>query len=148
MILAVGAPVAHADSYTAEFMCTGTCASVPTESSPVTFPAPDFPALSFFDVFVDIQLPGLSDAPGNSYTWTFYPAVPGSGILVITDTTTGDSENVDPVTGLPMNANSMETGTLTFVATPEPGSAALMLLGVGLVFLMRKPLGLPLPQAT
>jgi hypothetical protein len=34
------------------------------------------------------------------------------------------------------------------VATPEPSSVALMLLGVGLVFVMRKRIGQRLPQAS
>jgi hypothetical protein len=46
-----------------------------------------------------------------------------------------------------------ETLTLTVAATPvaatpEPSSVALMLLGVGLVFVMRKRIGQGLPQAT
>ena len=41
-------------------------------------------------------------------------------------------------------------GTVTFpaVTTPEPSSAGLMLLGVGLVLLMRKRIGQRLPQAS
>jgi len=44
-----------------------------------------------------------------------------------------------------------ESGTLTFTqgtpAMPEPGTVALMLVGVGLVFVIRKRIARGLPQA-
>ena len=44
--------------------------------------------------------------------------------------------------------SALGTYQLTAVAAPEPSSVALMLLGVGLVFVMRKRIGQHLPQAS
>jgi hypothetical protein len=45
-------------------------------------------------------------------------------------------------------STTFDSGTLTFTpqAAPEPSSVALLLLGVGLVFVMRKRIGLRLPH--
>jgi hypothetical protein len=45
-------------------------------------------------------------------------------------------------------ANGTYILTETVVGTPEPSSVALMLLGVGLLFVMRKRIGQRLPQAS
>lgn len=132
LFAAIGAPNAHADSYTPTFTCTGTCAYLPTAPD-VSFPAPVTVDVTYDSTLFVITL-ASGDSPSDAYDWTAYE----SGVLPvdfgIDDTTTGDVESVGVMSKSPTLA---EEGTLTFAA-PEPGSFALMLVGVGIVFLMRK----------
>ena len=50
--------------------------------------------------------------------------------------------------GVGDSGTGMVAGPTAAVAAPEPSSIALMLLGVGLVFVMRKRIGQGLPQAS
>ena len=65
--------------------------------------------------------------------------------------------NEDLTVGVQVGSNAPSTVTstagfgtyqLTAVASPEPSSVALVLLGVGLLFVMRKRIGQRLPQAS
>jgi PEP-CTERM motif len=139
LLVAIGAPSAHADSYTPIFTttgCSGTCA-LPTALD-VTFPSPATIDVTYVGFFTEtVSIPG---GPGDTYGW-----------IANVERAVFDFELSDG--SLPTcNGGIAQTscGTLTFaaVSAPEPSSVALMLLGVGLVFVMRKRIGQRLPQAS
>jgi hypothetical protein len=76
---------------------------------------------------------------------TFAPGTTSTALIIQTDATNfkaGTFNVIDDVVG---STASFEPAA---VAAPEPSSVALMLLGVGLVFVMRKRIGQRLPQAS
>ena len=133
MVVAVGAPNAHADSFSVTFTGTPT----PTASD-VTFPSPTLDIMWQGFTFL-LTLPS-SSLPTDSYSWGSCRSCGPTGGAVInifdanTNINTFSTEAAVPTTFL------LDAGPLTFtpVAAPEPSSVALMLLGVGLVFVMRK----------
>jgi hypothetical protein len=140
LLVAIGAPNAHADSFTPIFTtdgCSGTCA-LPTALD-VTFPSP---------TTIDVTYLGASGTsfiasglPGDTYGWTA-DVERGSLDFFITDGGTSTCNGGGP--------GHDSCGILTFAAVTaaEPSSVALMLLGVGLMFVMRKRIGQGLPQAS
>jgi len=150
MLVAIVAPNAHADSFTATFTCSGTCVGGLPTAPDVSFPAPVVD-VTWNDNTFPLTLPS-SDLPTDSYVWDAHAFLGFNGELDmefgIMDITTGMN------TALSIMASGffadLEGGPLAFaaVATPEPSSYALMLLGVGLVFVMRKRIGQGLPQAS
>jgi hypothetical protein len=60
----------------------------------------------------------------------------------------GISGNITPPVGNPLFVINAGAVLTEVVPAPEPSSVALMLLGVGLVFVMRKRIGQRLPQAS
>lgn len=154
LMMGFSVPGAHADSASAVFTCSGSCLIVP--SATVTGGAgPIFGLnLEFTDILSDtpiaplvlesfpsgITTPTLFDwtFTDTSTTATFAITAPGSMQPVITIAFSGLSLE-------PQVSSLSETGTLLFtppstssMVTPEPSSVALMLLGVGLVFVVRK----------
>ena len=144
---AIAVPCAHADGVS--FTC------VPTESAPctvaaptapnVTFPTPTTLVITWDGQTFDITLPsGWLDT--DTFTW-----FASNDLFFISDTSLG----LTPPAEAAINTNSPdvndESGTLTFTqgtpAMPEPGTVALMLVGVGLVFVIRKRIARGLPQA-
>ncbi len=132
--LALGAPNARADSYTATF--TGGCCPVPTPID-VTFPAP-----TLTTGFGTIELPAI-DSPGDTYTWQVgIDGLPGPPCEIcqfqVYDSTTNETSGF----GLNSTANITVRagGSLVFtpVGTPEPSSIALVLLGLGVLLVTRK----------
>jgi hypothetical protein len=181
MVVAVGAPHAHADtvtSFTVSGDATndsggslGSCADSATCSFSGTL-AVD--VTSGTVTAVDITFPGL--APFTFAGLGFSTSIVGTsnwalgvsnsttdGLFLQFTTTMSPGSLVDftggTIFGLdvdgPLNGTTGElftnlSGSIApaTTAAPEPGSLALMLLGVGLVFLMRKRIGQRLPQAS
>jgi hypothetical protein len=143
---AIAVPCAHADGVT--FTCVPTvfvpCVAAPTAPN-VTFPTPTTLVITWDGQTFDITLPsGWLDT--NTFIW-----FASNDQFIITDTSLG----LSPPAEATINTNSPdvndESGTLTFTqgtpAMPEPGTVALMLVGVGLVFVIRKRIARGLPQA-
>jgi PEP-CTERM motif len=149
MVVAVSAPNAHADSvYAITFNGTGAPTVVGSNLLDFDTTTKEFttPTLEIMFDGVDITL-DLQFAPGVSPTDALFWAGPFSG---------GNFDVIDVPLDTPIYRGFLsasepfgnDTATLTpFVVTPEPSSVALMLLGVGLVFMMRKRIGQGLPQA-
>jgi hypothetical protein len=153
LVVAGSAPVAHADSFAPSFSPSGvvdcpSCAIAGTPTAPdVTFPSP---TLNITDQVVGFSVKLLpSSLPGDSYSWsTSIDFFGSSATMTIVDITQNTS--VSDTESLCFCTFVNEFGSLTFtpVAAPEPSSVALMLLGIGMVFLLRKRIGLRLPQAS
>jgi hypothetical protein len=154
LLVAIGAPNARGDGFTPIITCTGACTPPPF----ATF-TPGAPVGT-----VDIGLPSAGsavsltldtgDAPTDLFDWTI-GVTTVSGIVIehisLTDTATGTGRGVPfACSSLTGDTVTCGSGTLTFAAVtaPEPSSVALMLLGVGLLFVMRKRIGQGLPQAS
>lgn len=151
LFLAVGAPNAQADSYTATFTCTTVCDSLPTAS------AVSFSSLVSVDVSFDgysfvLSLPS-GVAFNDSYSWYAENSVanpytssggPHTLSFAIYDATTGTGANstVDVPSSFALTNNS-NAGALAFspIATPEPRFLTLMLIGVGALLAFRKRAG-------
>lgn len=163
----VGAPNARADSYTPTFSCVpggvGSDFQCPfSELNAVTAPDVSFPAPTSIVVTVvtepavfDLNL-APPDSPSDTYEWGYSDGGPFAGYsyagFVLTDETTNLSDSVTLYEqGLPLTFGLIESGPLVFspasAATPEPTPVILMLLGVGLVFLMRRRLFARTPGA-
>ena len=130
MVVAIAAPNAHADStptgtYTVE--CIGPCASDPT----VTF---SFTAIDFTVFGNTVDFTGFSLEPGDEFGWNI-----DNGLLSLTDVTNGTLIVLPVTLAFPAsNEAGLFLPATATAPTPEPSSIALMLLGVGLVFAMRK----------
>jgi hypothetical protein len=154
LVVAGGAPVAHADSFAPLFSPSGvvdcpTCGIAGTPTAPdVTFPSP---TLSITDqgIGFSVMLPP-SSLPGDSYSWsTSIAGFFGSeATMTIVDTTRNTS--VSDTVGLCFCTFENEFGSLKFtpVTAPEPSSLALIPLGLGALLIMRKRIGQRLPQAS
>jgi hypothetical protein len=136
LLVAIAAPNAHADvtpygTYTVE--CLGPCASDPT----VTI---DSTRIDFTVFGNSVDITGLSLEPGRLLGWNI-----DNGLLAVTDLTS----SVPVVAPIDLTfPTSNEAGLFLpgTPPTPEPGSLGLMLLGVGLVFVLRKRIRQSLPQ--
>ena len=157
LLVAVAAPFARADSVT--FVCTNDNQN-PGDGPPCLVAAPTAPDVTFstsgttLDITwnsqtFDITMPGDWNAP-DSFGW-----LSSNGIFLIFD----NSHPFDPQPNVPVNDllpgfnNLSEQGTFSFAAgpvtnAPEPGTSALMLLGIGLVLVMRKRITRGLQQAS
>jgi len=142
LLVVSGAPVAHADSFSVTFTSD---VALPTAMD-VTFPSPTLD-ITWQGTAFTIAFPS-SFLPGDRYGWGSAEDMSAFRML-ITDFTliqSVSSNNVPLPAGFVLGA-----GNLTFTPTaaaPEPSSVALMLLGVGFLFLMRKRIGQGLPQAS
>lgn len=152
----IGAPNAHADSYTPTFTCAGftdNCYGQGPATAPnVTFPGPTNLDLTYDSDTFNLTLP-VVDAATDAYRWGIDGLISENGFsdqVVISDLTTG--QIVDATFDNYGHFITNVGGALTFspanAATPEPAPAMLMLLGIGLIFLLvRKRLVIRLPQA-
>ena len=141
LVLSLVAPNAHADSFTPTFTCLGTCVSTPTAPD-VSFP-PNTITETWDGFTITLSLDS-SDKPTDDYSWQNEIQVEDlfvedRVVFLITDTTNNITSINDMLLG-PQPEHPTDTGLLSFspVATPEPSSLALILLGIGLVFWVRK----------
>ena len=146
---AIVAPRVRADSVT--FTCTPDCpvgVAVPTAPN-VTFPSPAL-VISFDNQTLDLTLPS-QDLDTDTYTW-----FTSNNLFIISDTNQvfDLGANVADDSGGNVVGDAVVEdmgGTLTFtssaVPSPEPGTITLMLVGMGLVLLMRKRFARGLPRA-
>ena len=147
LLLAVtGAPSAQADSFDASFTCTSACVSLPTDP-PVSFPSPIIP-ISFFSESFTITLNAF-DNPADTFTWGI-GSTGSNWYFEINDVTNGRSDDGPSFSFGPGNSAPYGSGCVNFsqVAMPEPSSIALLLLGVGIVFVSRKRIRQGFHQAT
>jgi hypothetical protein len=150
LLVAIGAPSAHADSLPATFTC-GICVGGTPTAPDVLFPAPVVD-VTWNDLLFHLDLPS-SDLPTDSYEWNGHTTSGGGEIFLqdftIHDLTNGTEVNMVHDTGKGVNA-PLDSGTLSFaaVAAPEPSSIALMLAGIGSLLVLRKRIGRRLPQAS
>jgi PEP-CTERM motif len=166
----VVAPCVRADTVT--FTCTGDnnvenpspppfqgpCVEATPIAPDVTFPGPTL-EISWYTAAnpnpIDITLPSTSNIvdtavyywlASNSGFFIFDSLGNGIGYAAADTTLPADAPLPNGTTGL------SETGTLTFtsgsVATPEPGTITLMLIGIALVLVMRKRIARGLPRVT
>ena len=138
MVVAVSAPTAHADTFTYDFTSTTAGSAEFTESSILTSTT----TISSFTSDTFSNLLSLLLAPESGGTCGFL--APGPCIAVSTGGGGTSfyyfSSNLTSTGTYDTNSNGF-SGTLEIseVSTaPAPSSVALMLLGVGLVFVMRK----------
>jgi hypothetical protein len=144
VLLAICAADVRADTFTATFTCTGTCLSVPTAVPNVSFPSPtlnttwDTLQFSFLLLAVDLST--------DDFSWnvTLLPISSGTEAMFrISDLTQGnfqiDSKEI-PGNCPSCTPATFDAGELKFAAAaaPEPSSVVLTLVGIGLVFAMRK----------
>ena len=156
----IGTPNARADSYTANFTtCSENVLPIPcagfVAAPDVTFSDPTNIAITFVpgglaSAVFNFTLPA-ADSPTDTYRWsvisccTDFTATPYSDYFNLADLTTNMSSTTvvsSSFNGSPLFTLDYIRGTLTFspasTATPEPSTVVLMLLGVGLILLMRK----------
>jgi hypothetical protein len=150
IVVTVAAPSAHADSFTATFTCTvGTCTTPLPVASDVTFPASTTWTITFAGATFGLDVNAISSPSTATYDW-------GTGgindsevglFIILAPPGLGAATNSTPVSALFVLD---EGGTVTFAAVtaPEPSSVALMLLGLGLVFGLRKRIAQGVPQAS
>jgi hypothetical protein len=152
LVVAVAAPVAHADSFTATFTCNTPCTSTPTAPD-VSFPAPTFLSETW-DGFSFDHFLAAGDLPTDQYTWeNILTGELGSSFSIgflLTDLTSGNASAFSQHHSGTPPPDAHDRGTLAFtaVAAPEPGSVGLILLGLGVVFMVRKRTGQGLSQAS
>jgi len=155
MVVAVSAPNAHGDGFTPTITCTGlpvaACTPPPfaifTPGAPVGTVEIGLPSVGI-SISMDLNSGG---APTDTFDWALGTGSAGGVNEFILDVNTGQG------IGVPFTCASISSvpglhcgdGTLTFtpVAAPEPSSVALMLLGVGILFVMRKRVGYSRPSA-
>jgi hypothetical protein len=145
LLVAINAPGVWADSFDASFSCTTACVAVPTDPA-VTFPSPTIP-ISFFSQSFTITLNAF-DNPTDDFTWGI--GTDSSGWhFEINDLTTGWSDDSSSFS-FGQDGTPYGNGCVYFdhQSMPEPSSLALMLLGIGIVFLARRRLRQSLPRAS
>ncbi len=154
LMVIVAAPNAYSDSTAPTFSCNAPCTSVPTAPN-VTFPSPTLD-ITWDTVNVDILL-NFPDAASDTYTWSAQivhdSAGPSGGLeFTLLDVTTGNFFPGFPPIILGVSPpDASDSGTLSFTsvaAAPEPSSVAFMLIGIGLLFVMRKRIGQALQQGS
>lgn len=148
---AIVAPCVRADSVTFTCYTTGGCVAAPPTAPDVTFSASGTTLdITWYSQTFDLTLP--SDW---SDTDSMYWGASNSDFIIGDNNHLADLEpSVYPInTTLPSGAGISEGGMIIFTPgtvapTPEPGTSALMLLGTGLVLVMRKLIARGLPQAS
>lgn len=136
LITGFSAPSANADTAAdVSFTCSTSCAGVPSDPL-VTFPSPNIP-INFYGQDFNVILNSL-DKSGDTYTWE----VESNGsnwYFLINDLTDGFSDQ-GPSFSISQFGDPFGNGGVEFkgVATPEPSSASLLLVGLGVAFLAWK----------
>lgn len=153
LFVAIGAPTAHADSYSATFTCTGVCYGYVPTAPDVTFPTPNFTTITYDgDVMYDLTISNSFALPTDTYYWVAQvgvnPSMPDTLDMCVEDVTLATYCFYSTIIGLSGALPQQESGSLVFsaVATPEPSSVAFMLGGIGFVLVMRKRAAQDHPQ--
>lgn len=144
---AIVAPCVRADTVT--FTCTANCAAPAPTAPDVTFASPTLD-ITFDGQSLSLTLPS-QDVDTDTYTW-----FTSNNLFIIADTDQSFDlgANVADISGGEDGYTVVEDegGTLTFTSptasTPEPGTVTLMMVGIGLVLVMRKRIGLCHSQGT
>jgi len=168
MFVAIAAPNARADSVTATFsgVVTGTATFTVTPESGGTFLVTSVTgsitspysatglmvfAVDAFDDNTNI-INSLTSFSGNV---AFFDTTYGVGWYLYTNSDGDVLVDAGPECAYLTGCNTIGAETVTLspvttspTTTPEPSAPALVLLGVGLLFLMRKRMGLALTQAS
>ena len=144
MVVAIGPPSAHADSFTYTYTDTTnglswTTAAIPAVTMETTLPATDLTATSNTGSLAGCVTKSVTlDVSGAGGTFTDFITGTGCVAFVFSPDGFALADYSTPGT-YPAPGNSAATLVVTAaVAAPEPSSVALMLLGVGLAFVMRK----------
>jgi hypothetical protein len=152
MVVAVNAPNAHADSFTYAYSNSGdgiswTTEAIPAVTMPTTVLAADLTATSNTGFVAGCVTSSVTlDANGDGGTATFFSGCSTGAIEL------GDGFSIADYSTPGTYINSITSSTLVVtaaaVATPEPSSVALMLLGVGalLLLVMRRRIAQGLPM--
>jgi hypothetical protein len=188
LLVAIGAPNAHADTVTLDVsgtmtasapgsclgstvlpLCTlggdivinNTTGAIISVDVTITGASPTFgpftTAIQLFDFGLGrtlLRIRGPASQGLSVIDLVFDTPTPGSLVNydggALTTATSAESTQAPCSVGTnPPCIYFLSTGELTpAVAAPEPSSVALMLLGIGLVFVMRKRIGQRLPQAS
>jgi hypothetical protein len=159
MVVAISAPNAHADSFTDGTINFTVTSGSPTPTGSFVF---DNTTDTFTSFAVDwdgavfacasLSCPSNLSANLTGGNWCAAGPLSSNGVCAGPSFELGfvlffpgpGTTFTDPAAA----ANGTFTVTTTSVATPEPSSVALMLLGVGLLFVMRKRIGQRFPQAS
>ena len=144
LFAAVGAPNAQADSYDATFTCTTPCQFSPSASVIPSGLGSSIVDVYYFGYFFPIW---IQLAPGDTYTWfaestTAFEPPDRIVSFDIYDRNKGTDWYIIYLAPLDLPDNT-ERGTLVFtpIATPEPRSLVLVLVGIGLLLVLRNRLG-------
>jgi len=164
LLVSIAASNARADSYSANFLCTGPSAPAPTASNnPLSFPSPTIDVLwQGVNFVLTFNNPGA--AAGDTYSWQAfqnnYQINPSNSTysseleFVLEDDSTNNyafSGWIDvsfPGSFAPTDIDNYGAMVISPTATPEPTSVALLLAAAAFAFVMRKRLGLSLPQSS
>jgi hypothetical protein len=157
LLVAFVAPESHGDTFTATFTCSGgPCFITPATVHDTSFPSPTTVDVTIFGTSFPIPLLA-GDKSTDVYSWATGDISVQQQAFSILDVNTGDNPECQllfsTVTcGLgtvdPNVYPGYETGALVFAAVAEPSSVALMLTGVGLLFVIGKRRSLGLHQAS
>jgi hypothetical protein len=148
LFAAIGAPDAHADSYTVQFTCIFTCGPTPVQTGILSFVSEAVPGV--VDLTWDgaaFSVPILEANVPIEDGWDcgeMEPALFGCGFIADFSTSTGG--------GLAFGggfatcttcANVADSGSMSFTAisAPEPASLALLLAGIAFLLVMRRRFG-------
>jgi hypothetical protein len=156
LLVAVTGPISHADSFTytytsTDFGLSWTTAAISAITMETTVPAADLTAASTSGGFLAacrITSVVLDDSSvGNGNTQTNFS--PGGACFTASAFSFDGFALADYSTrGTYLSQQGNTLVVTAAVAAPEPSSVALMLAGIGLVFVMRKRIGQGLPQAS
>jgi hypothetical protein len=163
LFVAIGPPAARADIVTLDLSgsltpgagaCSPSCTlggDIVINNTTGTVTSVDFtvagesPSVGPFNTFDGFLGGGLGLVTGDSAGNIFEMFLSGT-LVGYTGGAIGGS--IDGIIGALFFVNTGAALTEATVAAPEPSSYALVLLGVGLVFVMRKRVGQSLPQAS
>jgi PEP-CTERM motif len=154
LLVAIGAPNAYADSFTYTYTDTDdgiswTTAAISAVTMETSVPGADLTASSnsgFTTGCVTSSV--VLDSLGGGGTSTLFFSGCNFAGEIQSDDGFALSDYSTPGTYVSPNFAHDTLVVTAAVAAPEPSSVALMLLGVGLVFVMRKRVGQGLPQAS
>jgi hypothetical protein len=151
MVVAIGAPASHADSFTDYTLSFTGGTPNPTSDGTVIFDNTTDTYTTFLVDFRGLSFDFSGSTSANIPTTGLWAgcAFPGADFCAGASAALGIGSVLVVSSGIPSGtAKTQGSYALTAVAAPEPSSVALMLLGVGLVFVMRKRVGQRLPQAS